>query len=524
MRALRRVSRPCLRQTIAGWMTLLLLLSGCAVLPPREPLPTTTAVDGSQTPLGHVAAESVPAGQPSGFQLLPVASAALDLRLALARRATRSLDLQTFILKDDGAAVHLLAALRDAARRGVRVRVLVDDLHGVEGEELLLSIAREPLVEVRLFNPFVLGRSSTLGRLLNSLHELGRINHRMHNKLFVADNSFAIVGGRNTADEYFMRSRTSNFIDLEVLAAGRVVPDLSATFDAYWNSAHAYPIHAVAARSQEVVATLDERLASVAPVEGDAGVPERLRRYTRSPAELAEGRIELVGGTAHVFADPLEKLRGPGAATDTRTVRAIVAEHVRSAERDLFIVTPYLVPGSSGMQAMRMLTRRGVRVKILTNALAATDEPLVHGAYMRYRRPMLELGVALYELSPTLARDAAQLGRFGDTTPVLHAKAGVVDGRILLVGSMNLDGRSATYNTELGIAIDSAMLAADFLSFTPYDTSAYALRLDASGEGIEWEVRTTGGRVTRLSREPEASAMTLLKLRFLRMLVPEDWL
>ena len=198
-----------------------------------------------QPALGRVAAASLSPPSSSGFQLLPVASAAYETRLALANQAERTLDVQTFIFSADDTGRYLLDALRAAAVRGVRVRLLVDDLNTAGTDAMLAGFAGEPNVEVRLFNLFVKERSSLAARLLESLHELDRVNHRMHNKLFIADNALAVFGGRNTGDEYFMRAKGGNFVDFDVLAAGAVVPALSGSFDDYWNSAYAYPVHAV---------------------------------------------------------------------------------------------------------------------------------------------------------------------------------------------------------------------------------------------------------------------------------------
>ena len=497
--------------------------AGCSVLPPRPAVVATQALGGEGTTLARVATASVPAGFPSGFQLLPVASAAYEARLAMANQAERTLDLQTFVFAADDTGKYLLDALRAAAARGVRVRLLVDDLNTAGSDEMLTAFAEEANVEVRLFNPFVVGRSSLHARLLGSLNELGRVNHRMHNKLFVADNAIAVFGGRNTGDEYFMRSTSGNFVDFDVLAAGAVVGELSASFDDYWNSAYAWPVRSIVRRAAPVAdAELRRQLAAVPPPL-DETIPLRLQAYAGAAAELAAGRLRLTGARAEVEADPTDKVEGSRLRDREGTVRAFVARVMRSAEREVFVMSPYFVPGSLGMEAMRSLRARGVELTLITNSLAATDEPSVHGGYLRYRREMLEIGVHIYELSPTLARRDGNLGRFGSSLGALHAKIVAVDRARLFIGSMNMDARSERYNTELGVLIDSAPIAGELLDLIRYKGSAYRLQLENGSGQIQW-VTGEGEQARVLSHEPEASWWLQLKARLLADVLPEGWL
>ena len=501
------------------------LCAACSSLPPRPELPASFAVaDRGETSLGRAAAASLPKGLPSGFQFLPVASASYEARLSLASQAERTIDMQTFVLDADDTGGYLLARLREAARRGVRVRLLVDDLHTSASDQLLATFSDTENVEVRLFNPFGSPRGPLPGRLLWSLNELKRINHRMHNKLFVADNAFAIFGGRNIGDEYFMRSAKGNFVDFDVLAAGLVVGELSRTFDGYWNSTFAWPIRALVPRgSTETEAAILRRIAESDPPPLDETVPARLQRFAGATAELSSGHVSLTGAGAIVVADPVDKAHGTRLEDRAGTVRSFVGDVMRSAKREVFVVSPYFVPGELGMQAMRGLRASGVTLKLLTNSLAATDEPMVHGGYLRYRREMLELGVEIYELSPTLARNAASLGRFGRSFGQLHAKIVVVDGERLFVGSMNLDSRSERYNTELGVLIESPALAGDFLDLMRYQSSAYRVVLDPVTGAVNW-VTGTGMDRRVLTSEPEAGWWLQLKARLLGGLVPEGWL
>lgn len=500
-------------------------LAACASLPVSVDAPPSHAIDPSTaTALGRVAAASLSAPAGSGFQLLPVASAAFETRVALANQAERSLDVQTFVFDADDTGKYLLDSLRAAAARGVRVRLLIDDLNTAGTDALLAGFACEPHVEVRLFNPFANGRSSLSARLLESLHELDRVNHRMHNKLFIADNALAVFGGRNTGDEYFMRAKRGNFVDFDVLAAGAVVPELSRSFDAYWNSAYAYPARAVIRGLAPVTdAEFRRLLGPVEPPPLDETVPMRLSKFTGAPAQLAAGRLDLIPAEGIVRADPVDKVAGTRLRDRGGTVRDFVASVMRSAHHEVFVISPYFVPGELGMAAMRELRAAGVDLVLLTNSLAATDEPMVHGGYLRYRRDMLEIGVKIYELSPSLSRQANELSRFGGTNGALHAKIIVVDRERLFVGSMNMDTRSERYNTELGVLMESPALAASFLDLIHFKASAYRVRLAGEDRHLEWV--SGEGEFEKIWRdEPEASPWLQFKARLLGGFVPEGWL
>ncbi len=507
----------------------LLLLSGCAALPPHPQPPPSTALDTAQarqTSLGRLAADALPSAALSGFRMLPLAASAYETRLELAGQAERTLDLQTFVYNGDATGAWLLGALRDAAQRGVRVRLLIDDLHTDSAEALLSDLAAFPGVEVRLVNPFVRARGSRTAKLASSLDQLSRVNHRMHNKLLVADNALVVFGGRNIGDEYFMRSRTSgNFVDLDMLAAGPVVAQLSASFDRYWNSAHAYPIDSIVAPQgtpPQRQARFDAARASFTPPRPDLGVPARLAAYATVPAELRQWRLTLLPAAAEVMDDPVDKLAGTRVADRAGTVREGIGRATREARRDVFVVSPYFVPGELGMQAMKDNRARGLRLRLLTNSLAATDEPAVHAGYIVHRGEMLDIGVEIFELSPRLARERSRLGRFGEAGGVLHAKVLVIDEQRLFIGSMNLDARSERYNTEIGVLIDSAQLAGEFLSMMDFESSAYRLRLSPQGRK-QWLERDGDKEIVH-DTEPEASWWRQLGSRLLGWLIPHDWL
>lgn len=511
------------------WVLSLLtaLLAACGSLPPRGELAPSQAYPAAEvatTALARAAANSLPeaGAAASGFRLLPVGEFAFDARVALARRAERSLDLQSYHVHRDEAGRALMRELRDAARRGVRVRLLVDDLYAAEIDDLLLGLASYPDAQVRVFNPMPLRHGAPVLRLLLSSGTFQLHNRRMHNKLFVADNTVAIYGGRNIADEYFMRNREANFIDMDVLSTGRVVSELSAVFDQYWNSPLSWPVQAVLGRSadSEARAQLDSAVDN-ATVDDP---PDPIDPFGQSTvgAQLRDGRLALVPATAQVHADPPDKASDPlPGDAPTPAVRGLL-DALAAAQREVVMVSPYFVPGAVGMPLIRAARERGVRVALFTNSLGSTDEPLVHDRYAAYRLEMLALGVELYEVSPAQTRRAQRFGDFGRSTPRLHAKVAVVDRQRLLVGSANMDGRSAVGNTELGVVIDSPQLAEAFVDRIEDDrlASVYQLRLQPDGQTIAWTQVDAQGQTTT-TVEPDHGWWLRTKLWLLSQLVDE---
>ena len=524
--------RPVLLRCVLA-LVALAATAGCTSLPPLPARAATHAfadADTAATKLGAIERASLAgaAKGASGFRLLPTGDHALDARLALVERAERSVDAQYYQLQRDGVGLAFLAGLRDAAARGVRVRLLVDDLYTTGEDELFATFAALPGVEVRLFNPLPARGGSLLGRLVLSLHDFGRINHRMHNKLLVADNRFAVSGGRNLADEYFMRSAAANFIDMDVISAGPIVREQSAVFDRFWNSAYAYPVESV------VDLPLD-RAAARRRFEEALGAG---RKPEREPAasdvlggaavgfELASGRVQLVPASARVFADAPEKVDTRGRDDGVTTVNRSVLDVMAEARSEVIIASPYFIPGEFGLERMKDGIDHGVSIVVLTNSLGATDAPLVHWRYARYRKAMLRLGVKLFELGPELAQKSGGFGDFGASLGRLHAKVAVIDRRLLFVGSMNLDARSAWSNTEAGLLIDSPRLSEAIYALVGRDRneSVYRLRLAADGESIQWVTTAADGKETVLDDEPHSDWLLRLKLRLLEPFASEDLL
>lgn len=513
------------------------LTSGCASLPTGIARAESAAIPASiATALGRIASSSSPDPDLSGFRLLPSGAFALDARIELARRAAHSLDLQYFLIKSDATGHSVMRELRDAALRGVRVRLLLDDLHTSGQDLLLLGLAAHPNVEVRLFNPFASRQGGLIRRFAASLPEFERLNHRMHNKLFIADGAMAIAGGRNVADEYFTRHRLANFIDLDVFTTGAIVPELAAIFDGYWNSPSAFPVQALAARSEpapDLRAHFD-KVTRVAQPPALEGMPASdALGYGQLARELDRGRLDLLWSPAEAFADPpYPEVDDEAEAQPARSrsppppsrVRLNVLEHIRDARSEVLLVSPYLIPGRRGMDLIRAVRSRDVVVSILTNSLASTDQPLAHIGYRRYRHELLALGVELFELSPIKAGRESQRILFGASVGGLHTKAVVFDREELFIGSMNFDPRSNHYNSEMGLFIHSPAVAREAwrLANLAKMQGAHRLRL-LPGGGIEW-LTPAGADDEVHTSEPEAPFWTRVLLELLAPLAPEELL
>ncbi|VTU21795.1 phospholipase D-like domain-containing protein [Variovorax sp. PBL-E5] len=502
-------------------------LAGCASLPPPvAQTPTHAPTDVANTRLARVARAGAPAASPalSGFRLLPEGTTAFDARLAMVRNAERSIDAQYYILSNDSTGLLFLRELNAAAQRGVRVRLLIDDLYTAGKDELLALLAAQPNFEVRVFNPLPVHFGPLALRIALSLHDLRRIDRRMHNKLLVADNSLAMTGGRNVADEYFMHSDTANFIDMDVLASGPVVRELSDSFDDYWNSPQVWPIGSLVPRPVGDAAQRAERLAMLLHGALSSLAEPSVDVLGNTPVgqQIAAGRLAQTWADARMLADIPEKITydNPDARFEDSVTQRTVAIML-GAQSEVTMISPYFIPGDNGMKVLEDSVRRGVRVDVLTNALDATDESLVYAGYARYRLAMLKAGIHIYELGGTLARRDRQLGDFHSSSGRLHAKIAVVDHRRLFVGSMNLDGRSARLNTEIGLVIDSPDLTAQFYTLMPApELGAYELRLDAAG-ALEWVEHDVDGSDKVIRDEPGASLFQRVTDWLLLKVVPE---
>ena len=488
-----------------------LLLVGCA-LPAMPERPASAALDAqqsAQTRLGRaIAPQLLLHPQLSGIYALVDPLEAFAARMLLARAAERSLDVQYYIWRGDHTGTLLLQALAQAAQRGVRVRLLLDDGGTAGLDRELAALALHPQIEVRLFNPFVLRWPKPLGYVT----DFNRANRRMHNKSFTADNQASIVGGRNVGDEYFGAT----------------------DFDRYWASASAWPVQAIVPAGNEADWTqLDERATAVAASDKGKTYTEAVRQAPFTTHLLAQ-TLALEWSRIHIVSD--DPAKGLGQAKRSGLLVDQLHRVLGKPEKSLSLVSPYFVPTAAGTEALARLGRSGVAVRVLTNGYETTDVPLVHAGYAQYRRALLQSGVVLYEkqrLTAPIDKDQSspkrvpRLHLLGSSGSSLHAKTLAIDSERAFVGSFNFDPRSALLNTELGFVIDSPPLARQIERAFDAEVPqrAYTLALSANGE-IEWRssnAAAAGLRPTVQTTEPGSHWWSRLGLKILSWL-PIEWL
>lgn len=622
-----------------GWLALLAAvlagaITGCAGLPKDVDRPVSSALASpAGTALGQLVEErraAAGARHPSGFVLLSGPQAAYGSRLALVDAAQKTLDLQYYAIHADASSERLLLSVVAAAKRGVRVRVLLDDFHSTGRDAQVMRLAFVPNIEMRMFNPLTGARGSQIGRMFSVIGDFSRVQQRMHNKLFIADNAMGVTGGRNLGDAYFGNAESGNFVDLDVLAAGPIVQDLSRSFDSYWNNDRAYPVQSLVTR--EALDALRERLRATDAAQRDrvAGqggtlapdnqppadgrrstVAQRARIWDQQPMDLAQAQF--TWSPAAVLVDKPAKIppdntspptlpekapanaspmaiaaRGQRAATaaiastpsavptpapaatpssaaaqgngtpsavttssdrpaneaefneaQTDTVVDGLLQLMGQARRDLLIVSPYFVPGPDMKQAFAAARARGVRVRVLTNSLASNDAPIAHAGYARHRPDLLAMGVELYEMRSELPGvlsgalgstgssggkgGSAGGGSMGSSRAMLHSKLLIMDGRLLAVGSMNLDIRSQRQNTEIALLIRSGELSRRASAQIESALRDAAWHVELNEGRLVWRA-PQGSGLPDATSEPDASAPLRLMLQLLGPLAPDHLL
>ena len=385
---------------------------------------------------------------------------------------------------------------------------------------------------MRLFNPFITERGSSTRRLVALGLDFKRLNHRMHNKLFVADGVMAIVGGRNLADEYFLRGTQNNFIDFDVMLTGSAVAELSGWFDLYWNSTAVYPVQAIVRATGHAQPSPEADRAIFDEVTRAAARPDvpMAPDFFGAPAfstGLARHTLQFIAAQTFTFADSPSKIDPANnsiSIDDTLTHRFLL--QLSDTHSEALMLSPYFIPGKEALARIARLRADGVRVAIVTNSLAVSDEPLVSVGLERHQLALLKMGVDLYELSSNrLKLDRTLKGLLGSSTGRLHAKLGFIDRQTVLVGSMNLDPRSASINTEIGVRIESPKLAEMVLAAFKVDALAgvYQLKLRPGGEGVRW-IAVDADSPEELEIDPDTSLWQRLRLLMLSFFVPESQL
>ncbi len=515
---------------VAALATLALWVAGCATLPPGMdgPKPASTALANPETTTLGKSADALAKAHPglSGFDLVVDGAASFAWHQEIAARAERTLDVQYFLFQQDETGKLLLESLLEAADRGVRVRLLLDDAEAFDKGSMIRPLAAHPNIEIRIFNPFVVRGELSAFRWAEFIVGSARLNYRMHNKLFIGDNAIALTGGRNVGDSYFQASTVVNLGDFDLAVAGPMVGALSQSFDVYWNDRLAIPVAALPL-GKPSAADLEACRKALAAHKEKMAESSYMRSVSERDrfAQFLSGKRPLVWAKATLAYDTPDKAQVERDGEPGRLMWKRVATAVEGAQRELIIVSPYLVPGDAEMALIRRLRDRGVHVRILTNSLASTDMPIAHAGYVRYRVPLLEAGCDLYEVRQVpgepethgLVRSGGS-GQFG-----LHAKVFVIDRERVFVGSMNFDQRSLAINTEIGFIIDSPEIAdeiaARFEAIT-IPANSYKLALepaDAGGPAVTW-VTDQGGKTVKFDSEPDVDAGKLALIDLLSLL------
>jgi len=498
---------------------LVLLAVGCASVPLDTPKVATFAVeDVAYTRAARGVSDWLGGrSDTQGFYPLTAGLDAFGARLTLMDGAEVSIDAQYFLMKPDNAGLVFAAGLLAAADRGVRVRLLLDDIFTKVDDVDLAMLDDHPKIEVRVFNP--ISRKGLF--VLNYLGNFSLANRRMHNKAFIMDNQIAIVGGRNIAVEYFQLETTGEFIDFDMLSAGPVVKEVSAQFDIYWNHELAVPISALfKAKSpqqiEKAAAGLKEEMLDAGDsIYADAiSTPLMKQFYAKAlPPYLAQARL---------LSDEPQKLLEE-ISPDHQIVAREMREVLLETEEEIFIFTPYFLPGKRGMDFVRQLRAKGIRIILVTNSLATNNHTAVHSHYSRYRKDLLKAGVELWEARADAAKIVAEDGETSLDRLTLHAKGILIDRNRIFVGSLNLDPRSVEINTEMGLLIESPEMGRRMTlnAESRVSATAYRLQLDEN-DRITWHAIIDGQSVVETS-EPQASIWRRISA-VLQKVVPESQL
>ena len=556
---------------LALLMTCLTLwLTGCASLPSGVDRPVSVAlVNPVETLLGTlVQARAAKAGtrNDSGFALVGDAELAFTSRMTLIKAAQKTLDIQYYAIFADDTTDRLFEALREAANRGVRIRILLDDFNTSGKNAQVLKVAFEHNFEVRLFNPLPGNRSSMFFRILTNLRDVEGMQRRMHNKIFVADNAVAITGGRNLGETYFGQSIGTNFVDIDVLAAGRITRDLSRSFDQYWNSPLAYPVPSLMTAKEIEALKPNLLMAPLGNTRLDSEMPSASNAAEAAASVLAVAvndtttnrTITLPSGeTTTITALPdstnlrlLNWVWAPSAllvdkpskiSADADSVEASqdttidgLLQLMSQAQTDLLIVSPYFVPGNRMMKTFADLRKRGVRVRVLTNSMASNDAPAAHAGYARYRKALLDMGLEIYEMRAEQKGTVSNFrasggvsgsagGSTGGSRASLHAKVVVMDNQMLVVGSMNLDLRSQLQNSEVAIVIRNPALSLEATRLIEPALTKGAYQVKLVNEQLVWHA-PQGSGLQDSPTEPDASLTLKLLLKLFGPFAPDEML
>lgn len=488
----------CIRTLLLA--ALLAFLAGCASVDFDYPKEESVAVrDTGQTYLAGKVADSgsYPPGE-SGFYLLIDSIEALAARLLMAQRAELTIDAQYYLITNDPIGTAFVGSLLQAADRGVRVRLLLDDIQTQGYDAGMAALDSHPNFEVRIYNPF-----SGRGSRASAITEFGRINRRMHNKSFTADNRITIIGGRNIAAEYFAAHEDVNFGDADVVGVGPVVRNVSDMFDIYWNSRAALPVPAFAKMPDDPDQALIELRARIEKAVTELRETKYAAAFRESLKDISDTNLDDFTMAPYELAYDSPDKSDKKLAAEAQNITTTLAESIARAEESLFIISPYFVPLKSGIEYLTGLQERGVQVTVLTNSLAANNHSIVHSGYAPSRKPLLQAGVKIHEVRPDAFIQGADRGGKGAALATLHTKGFLVDDQELFLGSFNWDPRSVDINTELGVIIKTPELTQAILTKlnARLSDSAYEVILNDKGK-IRW-LDKSGDEVVILNNEPQ---------------------
>ncbi|MES2192388.1 MAG: phosphatidylserine/phosphatidylglycerophosphate/cardiolipin synthase family protein [Pseudomonadota bacterium] len=552
-----RIRGAVLRTTRTRWLAPLFLgiwLTGCASLPDQVDRPISTALaNPAETRIGSLVAQrAATAGtrNDSGFALVGSADLAFTSRMTLIKAAQKTLDIQYYAIFQDDTTERMFDAMREAAGRGVRIRILLDDFNTSGKNAQVLKLAFEKNFEVRLFNPLPGGRQSLFFRILTNLTDVEGMQRRMHNKMLVADNAVAITGGRNLGETYFGQSKDTNFVDIDVLAAGRIARDLSRSFDQYWNNPLAYPVQALMTEKEiaAIKVSSEPKTGNKPAASPEVSTPVADTSTTAStvtlPALADSTDLRLLTWTwapSALLVDKPSKIAADADTTEEAgdtTVDGLL-QLMAQAKNNLLIVSPYFVPGPRMMKEFAALRQSGVKVRVLTNSLASNDAPAAHVGYSRYRKDLLAMGVEIYEMraeqegsfssfgsgfgSGSGGANNGGTGSTGSSRASLHSKVVVMDERLLVVGSMNLDLRSQLQNSEVAIVIRNHAISGEAIRLIEPTLLTGAYKVELTDGKLFWKA-PAGAAFKDASDEPDAGAGLKLLVHLIGPFAPDEML
>ncbi|QIO09718.1 phospholipase D family protein [Acinetobacter lanii] len=491
---------------------LILGLPACNTLPKQQSLTPQYAYDVNtdQTSLAKII-EPLKTQNPelTGYHILYEPMEAIAARLQLIDKAEKTLDLQYYIWDNDTIGSLALYKIIQAADRGVKVRLLMDDNNAKSMEAIYLALDQHQNIEVKLFNPYRFRRL----RPMEMIIDLKRINRRMHNKTFTADNQITLIGGRNMSNQYYNVSENYQFSDVDVMLVGQAVDDITHSFDEYWNHSYAYPVRQIVNHKQYTL-RYEGLKSQLTEFYQSASIQNYLNLSNRSHDfnQWLSNDVELDWVKAQVIKDSPEKIKSKAKKEEHLNFQLV--QRLQKPEKSVDIISAYFVPEKKGEQHLKKLAEDGVNVRVLTNSFKANDVALVHAFYAKYRESLLKSGVQLYEFLPAIPEEFQNKNNIeiskqlkvslkGLSRSSLHAKMMALDDKQVFIGSFNFDPRSSNLNTEIGVILDSKPLANAVHSTMDQNLRKYAYKLVLdSNDKINWKYQTPTGEQT-LTKEPK---------------------